>query len=190
MVFRNYGIRERGGGTVTKTRANTEHRLDIVERRLDEIAEVVFTRDDDRAPAEPLDDASRFWALHGLKSTYKAPGAVAFTGAVDLGIGHIEYQWERKTDYILDVDWAERAGRAAALGHPVRMAMLRLLLDQPHTVAELVDALELASTGVAYHHLHQLQAGGWVTSAQRGVWSVPGSRVVPLMAIVIALEEA
>jgi DNA-binding transcriptional ArsR family regulator len=78
----------------------------------------------------------------------------------------------------------------AALGHPLRLSLLRLLLDGEHTVAQLVDELELASTGVAYHHLNQLQSAGWVTSPHRGVWSVPATRVIPLLVIITALEEA
>lgn len=142
------------------------------------------------ADPSTVDMHDAFWALNHLKGRYPAPGAVSYTGSVDIGVGHVEYQWDRHTGDILDADWADRAERVAALGHPVRLAMLRLLLDAEHTVAQLVDELELASTGVAYHHLNQLQVAGWVASPKRGVWAIPVSRIVPLMTIVIALEEA
>ena len=142
------------------------------------------------ADPSTVDMHDAFWALNRLKGRYPSPGAVAYTGSVDIGVGHVEYQWDRHTDDILDADGAVRAERVAALGHPVRLAMLRLLLDAEHTVAQLVDELELASTGVAYHHLNQLQAASWVASPKRGVWAVPVSRIVPLMTIIIAFEEA
>lgn len=127
--------------------------------------------------------------LHVLQADAPSSGAVSYVGSVDVGLGHIDYQWGRPTDALLAADWAERADALAALGHPLRLAILRLLLDAERTVSEIVDALDLASTGVAYHHLHQLQGAGWVVSPRRGAWTVPPSRIVPLLAIVLAAEE-
>ena len=142
----------------------------------------------DHGPARaPVED--HFWALTALKEQIPPPGGVAFTGSVDIGAGHLEYQWQRPTEHLLDQDWAEHAESVAALGHPLRLAILRRLLDGEHTVAQLVDELELASTGVAYHHLSALQTGGWVTSPRRGSWTIPVTRVIPLLAIVTALEK-
>lgn len=135
-------------------------------------------------------DPARFWALEGLVEHSGPDGGVVFAGAVDLPVGPVRYQWGRPAQAILRADWADRADRAAALGHPLRLAILRLLLEGEHTVAQLVDTLQLASTGVAYHHLNQLQGAGWVTSPSRGSWAIPASRIVPLLTIVIALEES
>lgn len=135
------------------------------------------------------DQADPFWALTSLKEHAPAPGAVVFAGAVDLGLGHLEYQWGRPVEHLLAADWAEHAESVAALGHPLRLAILRRLLDGEHTVAQIVDELELGSTGVAYHHLSALQSGGWATSPRRGSWGIPASRVVPLLAIITALEK-
>ena len=141
------------------------------------------------APPRPSHGDDPFWALTSLKQRVPAPGAVVFAGSVDVGAGHLEYQWGRPTEHLLDADWAEHAESVAALGHPLRLAILRRLVDGEHTVAQLVDDLDLASTGVAYHHLSALQTGGWVSSPRRGVWAIPPSRVVPLLAIVTALEK-
>lgn len=140
-------------------------------------------------PSAPADEEDPFWALTSLKEHAPAPGAVVFAGAVDVGAGHLEYQWGRPTEHLLATDWAEHAETVAALGHPLRLAMLRRLLDGEHTVAQLVDELELASTGVAYHHLSALQSGGWVVSPGRGSWALATPRVVPLLAILTALEK-
>lgn len=130
-----------------------------------------------------------FWAMHALQDRLPAPGGVVYAGSVDVGLGHVDYQWGRPTGHLLESDWAEHAETVASLGHPLRLAILRLLLDAEHTVAQLVDELELASTGVAYHHLSALQSGGWVVSPRRGTWTIPVSRVVPLLAIITALEK-
>jgi DNA-binding transcriptional ArsR family regulator len=176
-------------------------RIDALERavaglvqRVDELSGAGSAEPGGAAPGrsepEPLALPEQFWALNALRERYPAPGAVVFAGGVDLPIGHVDYQWGRETPDLLQTDWAERAERVAALGHPLRLSLLRLLLDGEHTVAQLVDELELASTGVAYHHLNQLQSAGWATSPHRGVWSVPATRVIPLLVIITALEEA
>ncbi|MGO3507212.1 helix-turn-helix domain-containing protein [Brachybacterium tyrofermentans] len=178
-------------------------RLEALEMRVHEL--------EDRAPSTPpsaptsapegaessrasdavgsTDVADPFWALTALKEHEPSPGAVVFAGAIDVGLGHLEYQWGRPVEHLLAADWAEHAEPVAALGHPLRLAILRRLLDGEHTVAQIVDELELGSTGVAYHHLSALQSGGWAMSPRRGSWSIPASRVVPLLAIITALEK-
>lgn len=133
--------------------------------------------------------ADTFWALDGLKSRLGPRGGVLYTGAVTLGGGRYEYQWARPTEHLEQTDWAERAETVGALGHPLRLTLLQRLAEGERTVAQLVDELELGSTGVAYHHLSALQTGGWVTSPRRGTWAIPASRLIPLLAIVTALEE-
>lgn len=171
-------------------------RLEALESRIARLEEHGHADDvlDEAAPsnAQTPSDASEedpFWALTALKEQVPPPGGVVFAGSVDVGDGHLEYQWGRPTQHLLDTDWAEHAESVAALGHPLRLAILRRLLDDEHTVAQLVDELDLASTGVAYHHLSALQTGGWVSSPRRGSWAIPPSRVVPLLAIITALEK-
>ena len=171
-------------------------RLDALERRVTQLEE----RDEPGA-APPADappagarsrstaDEDPFWALTALKAQVPPPGAVVYAGSVEVGAGHVEYQWGRPTEHLLAADWAEHAETVAALGHPLRLAILRRLVDGEHTVAQLVDELALASTGVAYHHLSALQSGGWVHSPRRGAWELPAPRVVPLLTILIALEK-
>lgn len=146
------------------------------------------TRAASTAPASPADQ-DPFWALRGQQARVPAPGGVTYAGSVDVGMGHVDYQWGRTTEHLLEADWAEHAEAVTALGHPLRLTILRRLLDAEHTVAQLVDELDLASTGVAYHHLSALQNGGWVASPRRGTWTIPVSRIIPLLTIITALEK-
>jgi DNA gyrase subunit B len=59
---------------------------------------------------------------------------------------------------LLDQDSGQVARVLAALGHPQRVRLLRALLQQPASAAELVERLGLGTTGQAYHHLHLLRA--------------------------------
>ena len=69
----------------------------------------------------------------------------------------------------------------------MRGDILRHLLAGPATAVELVSDGIVSSTGTAYHHLHALQAAGWLTKVG-GAFAIPPARVVPLLAIITAAE--
>ena len=56
----------------------------------------------------------------------------------------------------------------SVLGSEVRLAILRHLLEAPKTAAELVTALGMTTTGQAYHHLRELERGGYVKQRAGG----------------------
>ncbi|MFG1922356.1 helix-turn-helix domain-containing protein [Cryptosporangium sp. NPDC048952] len=148
-------------------------RVAALERRLDAW----------EATGGPVPDvADAFWALEGLKA--RTDNAVLFTGTVELPNGE-RYDWQYGTpvEALLDSEWSAWADRLAALGHPVRLRLLRRILSGARTTAELADDEELGTTGQLYHHLRHLVAAGWLQSAARGRYTVPPERVVPLLVI-------
>ena len=91
---------------------------------------------------------------------------------------------------MLDADPDDLARALAALGHRVRILLLQAVLGGRRTVAEL-EALEtVGTTGQLYHHLRQLVAAGWLQTAGRGRYAVPGERVVPLLVVLAAAGPA
>jgi hypothetical protein len=146
-----------------------------------------------RATPPAVPDSEVFWALEGLKA--RAPeGAVLFTGAVTLPTGET-YEWQRAApaDQFLGADWAELAPplatTVAALGHPVRLQLLGLILSGTHAVAELRQSDALGTSGQLYHHLRQLVSAGWLTPAGRGRYAVPPERIIPLLTVLAAAQR-
>jgi hypothetical protein len=92
-------------------------------------------------------------------------------------------------DAILELDWTAWAGPLAALGNPVRLTLLQQILRGNSTVNALSEVQGLGTSGQIYHHLRQLTAEGWLHSPSRGIFAVPPSRVVALLAILVALER-
>lgn len=133
-----------------------------------------------------------FWALETLKEQLSEAGAVdggvLFTGAVRLPTGE-QYAWQHTAfvEDLLDDDWPEAADVFAALGHPVRLRLLREIIGGRRTAAELAELEEIGTTGQIYHHLRQLTAVGWLHTTGRGRYEVPPGRVVPLL---VALSAA
>lgn len=168
-----------------------EERVAELERRL-----AVLERASDGRPPS-LGDGD-FWALDGLKDQLgqvgeaAADGGVLFTGAVRLPAGErYEWQYGALTAGLLGQDgerpdWAEAAEPLAALGHPVRLRLLREILGGRRTAAELAELDETGTTGQIYHHLRLLTGAGWLHTTGRGRYEVPGTRVVPLLVVVTA----
>lgn len=149
-----------------------------------------------------------FWALEELKQQFSgagiADGGVLYTGAVRLPTGErYEWQYGALTDQLLDAgipgdggesgeggeagtDWSDAAETFAALGHPVRLRLLREILGGRRTAAELAALDETGTTGQIYHHLRQLTGAGWLHTTGRGRYEVPGTRVVPLLVVLTA----
>ncbi|WP_318208409.1 winged helix-turn-helix domain-containing protein [Streptomyces sp. SJL17-1] len=137
---------------------------------------------------------SPLWALESLKAQLAADrgdrgadGAVVFTGAVRLPTQE-RYEWQLGafTGQLFEEDWADAAESLAALGHPVRLRLLREILGGRRTAAELAELEETGTTGQIYHHLRQLTGAGWLKTVGRGRYEVPGARVVPLLVVLTA----
>ncbi|MFI0503622.1 ArsR/SmtB family transcription factor [Streptomyces albogriseolus] len=132
-----------------------------------------------------------FWALEGLKEQLAelkaADGGVLFTGAVRLPTGE-RYDWQlgALTSDLLGYEWPDAAESFAALGHPVRLRLLREITGGRRTAAELAELDDIGTTGQIYHHLRQLTAAGWLHNTGRGRHEVPAGRVVPLLVALAA----
>lgn len=127
-----------------------------------------------------------FWALEGLKQQLAelraADGGVLFTGAVRLPTGE-QYEWQHGalTEGLLAYAWPDAAEALAALGHPVRLRLLREIVGGRRTAAELAELEGIGTTGQIYHHLRQLTGAGWLHTTGRGRYEVPPGRAVPLL---------
>lgn len=157
-------------------------RLADLERRVE-----ALERAGTPAPA-PVLPAGDFWALEGLRErTTEEAGRVLFAGTAGIPDGR-RYEWQETqlVGPLLEGDWAGAAGAFAALGHPVRVQLLREVLLGRASTAELVELDTLGTSGQVYHHLRQLTAAGWLRAASRGRWEVPAERVIPLLVAVAA----
>ncbi len=126
--------------------------------------------------------ADLFWALEGLRERAPAPGAVMIVGDVTLPDGRTAgWQLGAATEDLLDDAWEPLADVFAALGHPVRLRLLREVLRGHGTARELAELEGMGTTGQVYHHLRQLVTSGWLRVRDGGHHEVPAERVVPLL---------
>ncbi|GAA0584552.1 helix-turn-helix domain-containing protein [Paractinoplanes ferrugineus] len=156
-----------------------EQRLAHIERRLDAL--------ETGTPEVTADTGDPYWALTALRGLTTSPGAVLFTGLVDLPTGeHYEWQQGVPAEGVLESDWAAPSAALTALAHPARLRILQEVLRGKHATADLQALEDIGSTGQLYHHVRQLVAAGWLRTESRAHYSVPPQRVVPLLVIIAA----
>lgn len=117
-------------------------------------------------------------------------GEVGYHGAVRLqeDAGPITWTIGYDAAATLDLPAGPVSEVLAALGHPVRLALVRRLLAGPAGTHELVEAAELSSSGQLYHHLRTLTAARVVEQDGRR-YRVPPTGVVPVLVAVLAAAD-
>lgn len=114
-------------------------------------------------------------------------GAVGYEGDVRLH-GQVSWTIRYSPSGVLDLPTAPAAEVLAALGHPVRLALVRRLLAGPASAAELQEAAELSSTGQVYHHLRALTSARVVEQDAR-TFRIPATGVVPVLTMMLAAGD-
>lgn len=153
------------------------------------------TRNPSQPPALPVENDDKFWALTGLRSRLAdhpatADGEVMLIGSLTLPDGApVSWQQSVGTAGMLETEWTDQATVFAALGHPVRLELLRQILSGTHATADLAAMESLGTTGQLHHHLRQLVATGWVRQSGRGSYEVPAARIVPLLACLTGAQR-
>lgn len=173
------------GGTAPRDAA-VDTRLDELERRLRDVERAVGGGCGAEGGSAP---AARSGAERpGDAAPTGGAGLVRYGGDVHL---HGDVSWSIAYDAgaALDLDDDPRTSVLAALGHPVRVRIVRSLLRGPRGTAELSEAAELASTGQLYHHLRALTHCGLVEQDGRGSYRVAPRTVVPVLVLLTAAAD-
>jgi DNA-binding transcriptional ArsR family regulator len=169
--------------------------------RLAALEERVAKLERDLAATEPrfppAPTGQGFWVLDVLRKRSGAPyedgevaGSLLFAGvAKTSGAASLTWQEERPLPDVLASSWADAAGALSALGHPVRLELVRRLLSGAHTTHELAAIPELGTTGQLYHHLRELQAAGLVVQRRRNDYAIPADRVILCLVLVAAAKS-
>ncbi|WP_416309522.1 ArsR/SmtB family transcription factor [Saccharopolyspora sp. NFXS83] len=116
-------------------------------------------------------------------------GSVAYQGRLGEPLA---LEWNIHVDpvQVLDLPDAPRTDVLAALGHPLRAALVRRLAESgPATTAELQEAAELGSTGQLYHHIKSLTGCGLVEQDKRGSYRLRSQATVPALVLLTAASD-
>ncbi|WP_443146987.1 ATP-binding protein [Paenibacillus sp. HWE-109] len=135
------------------------------------------------------EETSKFMAQQQLPDAEQ--GRVFYSGQFQSGPTH--YRWEpqeRGVSQLLHLDSDKAAKILGALGHKQRLDILRTVLQEPLTGPELVERLNMGTTGQLYHHMKALAGADLLVQEERGgKYVVPGHRALPLLLLLAATTD-
>ncbi len=118
-------------------------------------------------------------------------GGVYFSGHFQGSLSR--YQWEpqeRRASQLLDLDGDKVAKILSALGHRQRLDILRAVIHEPLTGAEIVERLNMGTTGQLYHHIKALVGANLLIQEDRGgKYTLPDHRALPLLLLLASAGE-
>lgn len=118
---------------------------------------------------------------------------VSFYGFFDNADSHYHqsYYWDmnRSGDILLNMNDDKVAKVLSALASRQRLAILKSILRSPGSAADLVERLNLGTTGQVYHHLKALQSADLITQEERGLFIFKGHRVPGLIMLLVGVSE-
>jgi len=118
-------------------------------------------------------------------------GSIYFSGYFHNESGGSRWEpQERSVQQLLSADGEKMAKILAALGHIQRLDILRMVLEKPHTGTELVERLNMGTTGQLYHHIKALAGADLLLQEERGgSYTIPPHRTLPLLVLLAAVSE-
>ncbi|WP_231571109.1 ATP-binding protein [Gordoniibacillus kamchatkensis] len=96
----------------------------------------------------------------------------------------------RGVDKLLAGDTGEAAKVLAALGHQQRLDILKCVLREKLTGPQLIEKLNMGTTGQLYHHLKALLGADLLRQEERGgAYFVPDNRALPVLLLLAAAGD-
>ncbi|CAG7650730.1 DNA gyrase subunit B [Paenibacillus solanacearum] len=117
--------------------------------------------------------------------------AIYFSGSYRSGDRTVRLEpQERQSDEVLGLNRGKAAKVLAALGHKQRLDLLLEVWNEPLTGGELVERLQMGTTGQLYHHLKALTGADLLMQEERGGrYTVPAHRRFPLLLLLSAVSD-
>ncbi|GMK41517.1 hypothetical protein PCCS19_45740 [Paenibacillus sp. CCS19] len=96
----------------------------------------------------------------------------------------------RSINQLLDLDSDKSSKIIGALGHKQRLDIMKAVLAKPMTGPELVELLQMGTTGQLYHHTKALTGADLLRQDERGgAYFVPAHRKLPLLLLLAASSD-
>jgi DNA gyrase subunit B len=162
--------------------------LDALKTQLAEVQEIVAQIAKSTSIKEMRINENESGKLLVEKATgWEEMGGIFFSGQ------YSSFRWEpqeKRVDKLLSLDGDKVSKILSALGHKQRIDILRAVLQEPLTGAELVDRLNMGTTGQLYHHIKALQGADLLTQDERGGrYTFPSNRALPFLLLLAAASE-
>ncbi|MFK7693273.1 ATP-binding protein [Paenibacillus sp. HJGM_3] len=163
--------------------------IDALKQQMADLQQLVqqFVLERKKAGANSLPETA---TIPAGSSTEQDPSAVFYSGHVQLNGQAIRWQpQERRMELLLGMNSEKAAKVLAALGHKQRLDILKAVMSESLTGAELVERLSMGTTGQLYHHLKALIGADLLVQEPGGRYALPAHRNLPFLLLLAAVND-
>ncbi|WP_231637408.1 ATP-binding protein [Paenibacillus sp. FJAT-27812] len=163
--------------------------LDLLTKDMNELKQLVSQLISARSPQKLLkpDDLNEQSTNAAVENEL---GAIFYSGQYHGGNG---FRWaprQQDVAQLLDLNSDKVAKILAALGNKQRLDILTAVMRQPLTGSEIVEQLNMGTTGQLYHHTKALLGADLLMQEERGgKYSLPPHRSLPFLLLLAASSD-
>lgn len=167
------------------------YEMDVLKNQMTELQQLVYQALMERKPGSASNQHRQEIAT--TPTIYEAAsedGSVFYSGQVHLNGQNIRWEpQERRMDQLLDMNTEKAAKILAALGNKQRLDILKTVMAEPLSGAELVERLNMGTTGQLYHHLKALLGADLLVQEPGGRYALPKHRSLPFLLLLSAAGD-
>lgn len=169
--------------------------IDALRMQLEELKQLIqqstAERNPSRVPADFVKSQTHSLQPLQLSAGDNFGGTVHYSG--QMGNAEMRVRWEpqeRRLEELVGMNSEKAAKVLAALGHKQRLDILMEIMKEPLTGMELVERLNMGTTGQLYHHLKALTGADLLTQEERGgKYTLSNDRALPLVLLLAAVAD-
>lgn len=167
---------------------NYDDELDTLTNQMNEVKQLVNQLINEKATQAYRGQATGVVIQHDSKPSAETDlGAIFYSGQYK---GKNSFRWEpqqRNVSQLLAIDGDKISKVLAALGNKQRLEILMAVMHEPLTGTEIVEQLNMGTTGQLYHHTKALLGADLLVQEDRGgKYSLPAHRSLPLLLLLAA----
>ncbi|PWW00649.1 DNA gyrase subunit B [Paenibacillus cellulosilyticus] len=175
---------------------NIEQELDQLHNELRELKQLVLSLHDSRSmPQIENRSAPHTYTVEQLSHSQQQHNSqeseLHYAGRYASTEGTTVWTPQRRSiGQLLDLDSDKSAKIIGALGHKQRLDIMKAVLAKPMSGPELVELLQMGTTGQLYHHTKALTGADLLQQDERGgAYFVPAHRKLPLLLLLAAASD-
>lgn len=160
--------------------------MDVLKRQMAELQQLVQRLVLEKKPAIPLAET----AEPATAPESQEHNSVFYSGNVQLQGQRFKWEpQERQLRQLLGLNSEKAAKVLAAIGHKQRLDILKSVLGEPLSGSELVDRLQMGTTGQLYHHLKALLGADLLVQEPGGKYAMSQRRSLPFLLLLAAVSD-
>ncbi|WP_166238998.1 ATP-binding protein [Paenibacillus turpanensis] len=162
--------------------------LDEIKQQLAELQRLVLQKQEAASPASTRMQSSLTVTEDMNKSA--GLGTLYYSGQVQIQDTTLRCEPQEKQVTELLTLHSDKAAKAlSALAHKQRLDIIRAVLVEPLTGAELVEKLQMGTTGQLYHHVKALLGADLLHQEDGGRYAVPRKRAFSLLLLLASVSD-